>query len=1120
MFENLDKELEVFKDEHLLAWIYTHLATSFDYPANEIINLLLLLEPDVSRWTFHPPTEAFTSPSDYNERERKIHILFLLTMEYFETRGKIVSFIINHLTLPNITDADFGFSHLVLKDLNQFLECIQKFPSLLEWSSRNRQSISSQLVLLRDCVASTSVAEVKPYDCMVFTYGSNKNLSLGNALGTHRTKPAIVETKEIVADDISFERVILGPSTTFLMASKQQNSVFVSGRLASTFYMTPEKFDFERRLVSAAIGSSHAFLCSNQGIYGIGDNAQNQMGFGARMKSLKEFTYLSLERTFDEIEDRIEACETSNNHSIILTGNGFFVAGSNVGQMGQYAERRYSQKSGPPEHFIRLLPPDNSFSRPTKGTVGMSLMDDATALYSGSRLWIFYGSQEMKPICDNSSLILSITACRPQFNECKLSVIIFTSDHKLHLWSECQPRKITQIEFSTPSELGIPRVNNVHVFSDISSRFNFSCGANGDFLFVQNSLLYEGKISAASRGVFNYTCNRVHSQPGFVNAVFMSHDGGNKALLVQKCRFHIENFNDYGISQGYKRIKENFEKYALSLWISSNSDPTARIKVISGNRNWKIHSFMLLVRCTVLNGLVHNGEINLKDYPDEVVGEMLQFIYTNKLVTRQLFDNWVRTKNRKRFGFRISAYSLRLKKLRQLAEKLKLEDLVSAIFNTNDYIEYIESLRNSGNGENVDEHSERETLYIKPVVLKSTHLNFPDGDTTIHCSDGELPFYRSVLKTRVAYFDALFRWHGLGCRINLDASKETASFFCIFLLNSDLKHLSLNFDQMVDLLVVADRYMLDDLIVHISEIIDKHLTIDRLAILISLLEKLHLPSIEAAVAAFCSINIALLVDNGLLMSLPRHLLDMIQMNLHCWASRNYDRVYENSHSFMNECLNIDLEKDIFNDYVRKARSILSTAGISLDQEPNEFLLAVNKARRIGRSRRKSSRLSTASLEEKIPLKNRESFSEPNDLEPPKVNLTPTITKPSNSWFKPTTSSQTVSLSDVMNQQSKEVVTQPKPIQKKETTPTRDNIQPKKLSWHTETLKPSAPLSISQIQREELTRSAESSNRPKANFKLIEVEERALGELQRFYEDLIGDADISFQIIRENLSVKS
>jgi hypothetical protein len=46
---------------------------------------------------------------------------------------------------------------------------------------------------------------------MVFTYGSNKNLSLGNALGTHRTKPAIVETKEIVADDISFERVgILG----------------------------------------------------------------------------------------------------------------------------------------------------------------------------------------------------------------------------------------------------------------------------------------------------------------------------------------------------------------------------------------------------------------------------------------------------------------------------------------------------------------------------------------------------------------------------------------------------------------------------------------------------------------------------------------------------------------------------------------------------------------------------------------------------------------------------------------------------------------------------------------------------------------------------------------------
>lgn len=108
---------------------------------------------------------------------------------------------------------------------------------------------------------------------------------------------------------------------------------------------------------------------------------------------------------------------------------------------------------------------------------------------------------------------------------------------------------------------------------------------------------------------------------------------------------------------------------------------------------------------------------------------------------------------------------------------------------------------------------------------------------------------------------------------------------------------------MVDLLVVADRYMVDDLIVHVSEIIDKHsklwlsfiqfspffsVTMDRLSALILLLENFHLRPIEAAFSAFCAVNIALLVDNGLLESLPTDLLDMIQKNLNAWADRHYD----------------------------------------------------------------------------------------------------------------------------------------------------------------------------------------------------------------------------------------
>lgn len=95
--------------------------------------------------------------------------------------------------------------------------------------------------------------------------------------------------------------------------------------------------------------------------------------------------------------------------------------------------------------------------------------------------------------------------------------------------------------------------------------------------------------------------------------------------------------------------------------------------------------------------------------------------------------------------------------------------------------------------------------------------------------------------------------------------------------------------------------MLDDIIIHISEIIDKHrkcfkhlftplflVTLDRLEVLISLLGKLHLPPIEVAVSTFCSINIALLVESDLISSLPAYLLDMVQHNLNCWSSRHCD----------------------------------------------------------------------------------------------------------------------------------------------------------------------------------------------------------------------------------------
>lgn len=138
------------------------------------------------------------------------------------------------------------------------------------------------------------------------------------------------------------------------------------------------------------------------------------------------------------------------------------------------------------------------------------------------------------------------------------------------------------------------------------------------------------------------------------------------------------------------------------------------------------------------------------------------------------------------------------------------------------------------------------------------------------------------------------------------------------------------------------------------------MTIDRLDILVSLLDTLHLPPIEVVFSGFCAVNIALLVENGMLLTLPEHLLSLIQENLNNWSARHYDNLFENSYSFMN--LGFDSEGDILDDFVRTAKTTLSSHGVRLSDEPMEFLRNLNRARRMGRQR-KSTRTSVASLEE-------------------------------------------------------------------------------------------------------------------------------------------------------------
>lgn len=58
------------------------------------------------------------------------------------------------------------------------------------------------------------------------------------------------------------------------------------------------------------------------------------------------------------------------------------------------------------------------------------------------------------------------------------------------------------------------------------------------------------------------------------------------------------------------------------------------------------------------------------------------------------------------------------------------------------------------------------------------------------------------------------------------------------------------------------------------------------------------------------------------------------------------------------------------------------------------------------------------------------------------------------------------------------------------------------------------MSFMQIQKEEIRREFEASQPKKVKaFNLIEAEERAIAELTAFYRELLGDADISFEVVR-------
>lgn len=76
------------------------------------------------------------------------------------------------------------------------------------------------------------------------------------------------------------------------------------------------------------------------------------MGLGSNVPYLNKLAKCNLPLFINNVI----ACATSNNHTVIQTSDGYFVCGTNVGQMGEYAAN----------YFQELLPSSSKIPQFTK----------------------------------------------------------------------------------------------------------------------------------------------------------------------------------------------------------------------------------------------------------------------------------------------------------------------------------------------------------------------------------------------------------------------------------------------------------------------------------------------------------------------------------------------------------------------------------------------------------------------------------------------------------------------------------------------------------------------------------------------------------------------------------
>ncbi|KAI1731888.1 hypothetical protein Ddc_00732 [Ditylenchus destructor] len=1173
-----------------------------------LISYLLLLDENVSNW------KVIVTENDKRIRR---HIFALAEADEIE----LVRFIINSLRV-NPKDSDsvlHGFSRRILSgDIQSFLEFSDEFANTIPLS----QWANLADLIFNDVLSATlneSDLLTRPLD--VFTQGDNDNMSLGNPLCTTKRRKILFEAATSSNTDPSsvthydVSSIAIGLTTTIFLGSRSSklNEVYIAGKFGDQHYITPHLLELDEEVTCAATGNNHALICCKNGTYyAVGDNSKNQLGIGTATTHLSTPKPSSLRRLFPGSSIEIVNCATSNNHTVLLTSEGlesgiseFFVCGTNVGQMGEYALRSFNQKLGPPQSFTRFLAPNDSFSNAR--FVGMALADDMTVIFVGSRVKVFFEYRDYKFTIDSrpgTGNIIAATVCKPQIIS-KTVVLLCTSNLEIYMWSKTVTRAIRPLwQMEKPLTSLSTEMTEYQEFNRRDADAHcFSCTQNGDFFIIDQFIPYSGCLVLENNRV-KCQVEKMPDPPGFVKSVFASYMGHNVSFLVTS-NPPVNN---------EEALKCRIEKREELFWSAQNPklrQPSLEsIFLKSKTKAIRLHKFLVTLRSPALLQRENaSGSIDMIKYDDITAGELVEFIYLNTCQTLDIIEIGNGSKSGTVTQHMISRLVNGMcvicgnadpfvKECKNTADNsgitdyeqsLSLEDIDIWDVELNHALEkrlfrlcqlakeisFHELYYCCQAGLNILQERSSNTVIPSFPFLRSdadTSGAFENADLILECRDGTLPFSKILLQ-KIPYFEALLhRWSDATdetenkqcCQLE-DASVESVKIVQRYLIAQDTNGKKLTFEQIVELLLFSDKYMMVDLLEEMLDLFCTEINLDNLECVADLTNMLIIEKLDEMVIGFMIDHLAIILHSKLaaFKSLPQ-------------------RVFHKLCNLVEQCQ--ILKKDILSEeskeqskladqYIDTASDYLARNGILPDKfdDPMKLLRAV-KRHRSHRSPKVSISDTIVVVDESNNLLEKElntgdhqvvptlevstpqpevkksawkAIEKTKPIQIPEKNfnnyavnvVSPTTpTRKSKSPFSwassPPSTPPPLSLSDIMKEESRKIVPVKTPTKTPVKTPTKQSkCAPKSpstsiamQSWSTPLnvtqsqtdVTPTPSRSLREIQADEVAFN-EAMSQPKLQkpMHLVDLEERAIQELEEYYNTIHEEGSCFFVVRRQN-----